>query len=232
MCTRYSLTKPKEAVSKRFGVPLPEVWKVRYNVAPGQSMPVITNRRNDEISTFQWGFIPNWALDESTGLNLFNAKEENVLTKAPFKQAIRSQRCLVLADGYYEWKKIGKNKHPYRITLANDEVFAFAGIWDYWENPANGEIINSFSIITTVANSLVKEINERMPVILSPENEQLWLSDKLTEQDIPSLLTPYDSEKMSFYQAHKVVNSSEYDYPECIQVAPKIYPGETFSLFD
>jgi putative SOS response-associated peptidase YedK len=231
MCTRYSLTKNKEFLSKRFGVPAPESWKVRYNVGPGQSMPVITNRRSDEISFFRWGFIPNWSLDETTGQNLINAKGETILSKAPFKQAIKSQRCLILADGYFEWKKLGRAKIPYRITLSNDEIFAFAGIWDYWEN-SSGEIINSFSIITTVANKLVSDINDRMPVILTQENEKKWLSDKLSEQDITALLIPFDSEKMSYYQAHKVVNSAEYDYPECIQVAPKIYPGESFSLFD
>ncbi len=231
MCTRYSLTKNKEAISKRFGVPIPESWKARFNVASGQSMPVITNRRADEVSTFKWGLIPNWSLDESVGNNLINAKAENILSKAPFKQSIKTQRCLILADGYYEWKKIGKTKIPYRITLSSDEAFAFAGIWDFWEN-AKGEIVNSFSIITTTSNNLITDINERMPVILSEESEQKWLSDKLTDQEIASFLVPYESEKMSYYQAHKVVNSAEYDYPECIQVAPKIYPGESFSLFD
>jgi putative SOS response-associated peptidase YedK len=231
MCTRYSLTKNKEIISKRFGVTSSELWKPRYNVAFGQNMPVITNRRADEISLFRWGLIPNWSLDESAGNNLINAKSENILSKAPFKQAIRSQRCLILADGYFEWKRVGKNKVPYRITLTNDETFAFAGIWDYWEN-SKGEIINSYAIITTTANKLLSEINDRMPVILTSENEKKWLSDKLSDQEIISLLQPYDPEKMSFYQAHKVVNSAEYDYPECIQVAPKIYPGESFSLFE
>ncbi len=231
MCTRYSLTKNKETIANRFGVPSLESWKARYNVAPGQSMPVITNRRPDEISFFRWGLIPNWSLDESAGNNLYNAKGETIFTKAPFKQAIRSQRCLILADGYFEWKKIGKTKTPYRITLSSDELFAFAGIWDYWEN-ADGEIINSYSILTTTATPLLADLNERMPVILSPGDEQKWLSDKLTEQEINALTVPTDGNKMSFYKAHKVVNSPEYDYPECIQVAPKIYPGESFSLFE
>ncbi len=231
MCTRYSLTKNKELISKRFGVSSSESWKARYNVASGQSMPVITNRRADEISFFRWGLIPNWSLDDSTGNNLINAKTENILSKAPFKQAIKSQRCLILADGYFEWKRIGKNKIPYRITLSNDEPFAFAGVWDYWENP-QGEIINSFAIITTTSNKHIAEVSDRMPVILSTDSEKKWLSDKLSDQEIIAFLQPYDGEKMSYYQAHKVVNSAEYDYPECIQVAPKIYPGESFSIFE
>jgi putative SOS response-associated peptidase YedK len=231
MCSRYSLTKTKEAISKRFGVKLPEEWKPRYNVAPSQTMPVVTNRRPDELSFFKWGFIPNWSLDDSSSSNLTNARSETILTKAPFKQAAKTQRCLVLADGFYEWKKAGKNKVPYRITLASDELFAFAGLWDYWEN-SKGEVINTYTIITTNPNLLVGEIHDRMPVILNREAEELWLSDKLSESDIQTLLKPYDSAKMSYYQAHKVVNSAAYDYPECIQAAPKIYPGESYSLFD
>lgn len=231
MCIRYSLTKSKEAISKRYSVASPEHWKARFNIAPGQTSCVITNRRQDELSFFEWGLIPNWSVDNSAGTNLINAKAETILSKAPFKQAIRSQRCLVLADGYFDWKKIGKSKVPFRITLASDELFAFAGVWDYWENP-KGDIVNTFSIITIPSNSHIAEIGERMPVILTTENEQRWLSDKLSEQEIVSFFTPIENGKVSYYQAHKVVNSSEYDYPECIQVAPKIYPGESFSLFE
>ena len=215
---------------KRFGVAIKDDWKPRYNIAPSQEVPVITNKRPDEISFFKWGFIPNWSIDES-GSNLINARSETILTKAPFKQAAKSQRCLVLADGFFEWKKAGKNKVPYRITLASDEPFALAGLWDYWENP-KGDIINTFTIITTEPNQMVSDIHDRMPVILTPETEKLWLSDKLSDVEFPRILKPYDGDKMSYYQAHKVVNSSAYDYPECIQIAPKIYPGESFSLFD
>ncbi|MCS6824099.1 MAG: SOS response-associated peptidase [Cytophagaceae bacterium] len=232
MASRYSLAKPREVLSNRYGVPVPESWKPRYNVAPGQEMPVITNRRKDELSFFKWGFVPNWSLDDSSATNLFNAKAENILTKAPFKQAARTQRCIVLADGYFEWKKTGKNKLPYRITLVTDEVFAFAGLWDYWENPNDGKIINTYTIITVPANRLLQELNDRMPVILTQETEQMWLSDKLPESAYNEILKPYNPDKMSFYQAHRVVNSTAYDYPECIQPAPKIYPGETYSLFD
>jgi len=231
MCTRYSLTKTKDIISKKYNFALPEQWRVRYNIAPGQTAAVITNRRQDEISFFKWGLIPNWSVDDSTGTNLMNAKAETILTKAPFKQAVRTQRCLVLSDGYFEWKKIGKTKVPFRITLASDNLFAFAGIWDYWENP-EGDIVNTFSIITTNSNALIGDIHDRMPVILRPEDEKRWLSDKLSDQEIVGILKPIESEKVSFYQAHKVINSAEYDYPECIQVAPKIYPGESFSLFD
>jgi putative SOS response-associated peptidase YedK len=231
MCTRYSLAKSPEALSKRYGIKLKDPLKPRYNIAPTQSAAVITNRRADEFSFFRWGLIPNWSLDETGGLNLFNARGETLFTKTPFKHVVRSQRCLVPSDGFFEWKKVGKNKVPYRIMLASDEIFSLAGLWDSWENP-KGEIVNSFTIVTVDANKLVAEVHDRMPVILTPETEGMWLNDKATDAQIQAMLKPFDPEKMSFYQAHRVVNSVAYDYPECIQMAPKIYPGESFSLFD
>lgn len=232
MCIRYSFSHSKEKAEKRFSVKLTEPWKPRYNVAPLQVMPVITNKNPKEFSFFHWGFIPNWALDEKAALNLINARAETMFSKIPFKQAVRTQRCLIPADGFFEWKKQGKLKIPYRITLNSDEAFAFAGVWDSWERPADGEIINTFSIITTEANSMMKEIHERMPVILSKDLEQSWLDNALNDAEIQMLLKPFDPDKMNYYKVNKIMNSVDYDMPECIQVAPKIYPGETFSLFD
>lgn len=230
MCGRYSFTASKEKIVSRFQVKVVGDLKPRYNVAPTQVMPVITNTNPGELSFFKWGLIPNWSLNESSAVNLINARAETVLSKAPFKQIIHKQRCLVLADGFFEWKKAGKNKVPHRIMLANDEPFAFAGIWDSWENGDN--IINSYTIITTEANELVREIHERMPVILPVELEKDWLSKDIKEKDIQEMLRPYDSKKMSYYQSHRIVNSPGCDFPECLQAAPKIYPGETYSLFD
>ena len=230
MCSRYSLIKTKDSIEARFGITITEPWKPRYNAAPMREMPVITHSNPKEASFFRWGFIPNWSEQESVGANLFNAKAENIFSKAPFKQAIKNQRCLILADGFYEWKREGKNKVPYRITLSSDDAFAFAGIWDSWET--RDTVINTFSIITTEANSLMREIHERMPVILPKAAERDWLRKDLKEQEVKDFLIPYDSAKMSSYKAHKVVNQPDYETPECIQVAPKIYPGETYSLFE
>jgi putative SOS response-associated peptidase YedK len=216
---------------KRYGIQMNEPWKPRYNIAPTQQTVVITNRRPDEFSFFKWGLIPSWSLDENNSLHLFNARGETIFTKAPFKHVVRSQRCLIPSDGFFEWKKVGKNKVPYRIMLASDDVFSMAGLWDSWENP-NGEIINTYTIVTVDANKLVAEVHDRMPLILNQESEKLWLNDKASDAQLQAIVKPYDPEKMSFYQAHKVVNSVAYDYPECIQIAPKIYPGETFNLFD
>src|SRR6478736_3944345 len=232
MCGRYSFSHSKEKIEKRFNIPLTEPWKPRYNAAPSQLMPVITNRNQSEFSFFKWGFIPSWSLNESVALNLINARSETVFSKAPFKEAIRAQRCLIPADGFFEWKKEGKAKVPYRITLNSDEAFVFAGIWDTWENPINGELLNTFTILTTPSNKMMRELHERMPVILPKAIENHWLDDRLKESDINDLMRPYDADQMNYYKVNKVVNSADYNTPECIQVAPKIYPGESFSLFD
>jgi putative SOS response-associated peptidase YedK len=195
-------------------------------------MPVITNKNRSEFSFFQWGFIPNWSLNDSVALNLINARAETIFTKAPFKESIKSKRCLIPADGFFEWKKEGKAKVPYRITLNSDEAFSLAGIWDSWERPSDGEIINTFTIITTSANRLVNELHDRMPVILPKPIEEHWLDDRLKENDLVDLMRPFDADQMHMYKVNKIVNSVQYNIPECIQVAPKIYPGESFSLFD
>jgi putative SOS response-associated peptidase YedK len=232
MCGRYSLSHSKERIEKRFKAKFTEPWKPRFNVAPTNLMPVITNKNPTEFSIFKWGFIPSWSLDDKASTNLINARSETILTKAPFKQAIRSQRCLIPADGFFEWQRQGKNRVPFRITLNSDEALCFAGIWDSWERPDNEEIINTFTIITTSSNEIMREIHDRMPVILPPDLESTWLDNSLTETDIQMLLKPFDSDKMNSYKVNKIVNSVDYDIPECIQVAPKIYPGESFSLFE
>jgi putative SOS response-associated peptidase YedK len=230
MCGRYSLTQAKERIEKRFNSKITQTWKPRYNIAPSQVVPVITNKNTSEISFFKWGLIPSWSLNDNTGNNLINAKSETILTRSPFKQLIQSHRCLILADGFYEWKSIGKKKTPYRFTLNTDEAFAFAGIWDSWDN--GDDVVNTFTIITTTANKLVSEVHDRMPVILPQNAEQEWLKNDLSDKQIVELLQPYDSERMCSYASHRAVNSPNTDSPECIQVAPRIYPGETFSLFD
>jgi putative SOS response-associated peptidase YedK len=230
MCSRYSFTHSKEKFSTRFEISI-DNWKPRYNVAPQQIMPVITDTNPTEASFFRWGLIPSWSLEENTGANLFNARIETIFTKAPFKHAIRSKRCLIPSDGYFEWKREGKNRIPFRIMLASDEAFSFAGIWESWERK-DGEIINTYSIITAAANSMVSEIHDRMPVILPKELERSWLKKDLKDQDITDILKAGDKNKLAYYKAHRSVNAPDHDSLECIQVAPKIYPGESFSLFE
>lgn len=232
MCGRFSIAKSKEEIAKRFNVGAPANFKPRYNIAPMQQLPVITSRNPNELSFMRWGLVPSWSLDASTAANMINARGETIATKVPFKHCIKDQRCIIPADGFYEWKKEGKAKVPYRFTLSSEELFCFAGLWDSWENQETGEILNTVTIITTEANKLVSEIHERMPVMLRKDLERLWISETITDSQISSLLKPYDPQTMLSYKAHKAVNAAANDSPDCLLQAPKIYPGETFSLFD
>jgi putative SOS response-associated peptidase YedK len=232
MCGRFSIAKSKEEIAKRFNVGFMGNFKPRYNVAPLQVMPVITSKNPNEISFMRWGLVPSWSLDASTAANMINARGETVTSKVPFKHCVKDQRCIIPADGFYEWKKEGKLKVPYRFTLNSEEMFSFAGLWDSWENQDSGEILNTFTIVTTEANRLVSEIHERMPVMLRKDLERLWISESITDSQIASLLKPFDTNSMSSYKAHKAVNAAANDSPDCLLQAPKIYPGETFSLFD
>ncbi len=232
MCGRYSLAKSKEEIQKRFAVQIKGTFDPQYNIAPLQSCAVITNQHPNDVQFYKWGLIPSWSIDNTTGINLINARAESVYQKIPFKHIIKNQRCLVLSDGFFEWRKEGKNKVPYRFNLNSDEAFAYAGLWDSWKNEATDEITNSFTILTIDANKMVKQVHDRMPVILRKDLERLWISADVSESQVTSLLKAYDADAMYNYAVHRSVNDARNNYPECVQAAPKFYPGETMSLFD
>jgi len=232
MCGRYSLAKSKEDIQKRFAVQIKGTFTPQFNITPLQSCAVITNQQPNDVQFYKWGLIPSWSIDNTTGINLINARAESVYQKIPFKHIIKNQRCLVLSDGFFEWRKEGKNKVPYRFNLNSDEAFAYAGLWDSWKNEETEEITNSFTILTIDANKMVKSVHERMPVILRKDLERLWISADVSESQATSLLKSYDSEAMYSYAVHRSVNDARNNTPECIQAAPKFYPGETMSLFD
>ncbi|MBL7023410.1 MAG: SOS response-associated peptidase, partial [Candidatus Marinimicrobia bacterium] len=171
MCGRFTVIKSKEELEKRFGAKVSKnQYQKRYNAAPSQELPVITNSAPKLVQFYKWGLIPFWAKDKNIGYRLINAKAETITQKPSFRNAIKERRCLVCADGYYEWKNTKEGKIPYRISLKGDELFAFAGIWEVWSS-SEGQRINSFSIITVESNEQVKGIHQRMPVILTPEEE-------------------------------------------------------------
>jgi putative SOS response-associated peptidase YedK len=212
MCGRYSFAVEDQLIYERFGVSVRSaIYKARYNCAPSQDLAVISNEDPETLDFFRWGLIPFWAKESSIGNKLINARAETLLEKPSFRQPFRKQRCLVLSDGFYEWKKTGL-KIPYRICLKDDSPFAMAGIWDRWKNQ-EGQVIRSFSIITTVANPLVGELHDRMPVILDREGEKQWLGTTL-EHELAELLKPYPSEKMKSYPVSRKVNSPANDSPE------------------
>jgi putative SOS response-associated peptidase YedK len=215
MCGRYSFAVDDELIRERFGVTVRSaIYKARYNCAPSQDLAVVSNEEPDRLNFFRWGLIPFWAKDPSIGNRLINAKSETVHEKPAFRSSFKSRRCLVLSDGFYEWKK-EKIKTPYRIIMKDASPFSMAGIWDKWQS-RYGEIIHSFSILTTGANALMSAIHDRMPVILRPEEEKIWLG-KESEYDHLSLLRPYPSELMTAFPVSSLVNSPKNDFPEIIK---------------
>ncbi len=216
MCGRFSFSPLAKIIEDRFDVKVDAMkYKPRYNCAPTQDLAVISNSNPGEVSFYRWGLIPFWAKDISIGNKLINAKAETLTEKPSFKNAFRSKRCLVLSDGFFEWKKINENeKIPYRIKMADNELFAMAGIWDTWKN-VNGDPIHSFSIITTQSNKLMAEIHTRMPVILEKKHEKDWLLMDDTDF-LQTLLIPYPAESMRAYQVSKLVNSPANDIPEIL----------------
>jgi putative SOS response-associated peptidase YedK len=211
MCGRYRVARKKEILAEVFDVETEVDWNPRYNVAPGQDVAVIRQNATQPIRSFslmRWGLVPYWTKDPKVGYKLINARAETIAEKPAFREPLQSRRCLIPADGFYEWTKEGKAKSPYCFTLTDDSVFAFAGIWDHWKSP-EGKELRTCSIVTTTANALVSGIHDRMPVILKPENYDLWLDPGFKKtSDLLDLLKPYRAESMRMWRVGPRVNSS------------------------
>lgn len=205
MCGRFSLTANEAELNLRFELEGGDAPYVpRYNGAPTQMLAVITGENPHKLSYHRWGLIPPWAKDISIGNKMINARAETITDKASFRTPLFSKRCLVPADGFYEWQQ-DAGKQPYRIFIKNNPIFAMAGLWERWKSP-EGTLIESFNIITTEANSFMKPIHSRMPVILKLEDEKIWLTSKIPDE-ILSLLKQYPSEEMDAFPVSKQVNS-------------------------
>ena len=217
MCGRYSLIADIQELARQFefdGTGFEN--SPRYNVAPTQSVLTVTNRDQRQAEYMRWGLIPSWAKDASIGNRMINARGETVSQKPSFRNALQRRRCLVLADGFYEWQKVGKGKRPMRIVLRSREPFAFAGLWETWRNP-EGDTVLSCTIITTAANGLLRPIHERMPVILPRELEEFWLDGDITDPAVLSeALSPYPDEAMEAYQVSPQVNKATNDGADLI----------------
>jgi putative SOS response-associated peptidase YedK len=216
VCGRYSVilkAKGDSRVAKLLG----ESLKVgHYNAAPSQNLPVVTIDKPDTVQFFSWGLQPFWAKDVKSVKRSINARAETLIEKPSFRNLLKSKRCLVPADGFFEWQVTASSKVPHRILLENEEMFSFAGLFDEWTDKNTGEILHTYTIITTDANNLVKPIHNRMPVILSPETEELWLNEHELLDDLLSLLKPYDADKMKAYPVSPLVNSPLNNVPEVI----------------
>jgi len=230
MCGRYSLTTPSEAMRRLFGFtnPLPNL-PPRYNIAPTQSVPIVRLVRRKgsagsaerELVQVRWGLIPFWAKDASIGAKMINARAESVAEKPAFREAFKSRRCLVPADGFYEWKAGPGGKQPYRIGLKGGSgeqfsLFAFAGLWERWEKAPDGIPIDSSTIVTTAANELLRSIHVRMPVILNPADYARWVDPETPREAAVALLRPYPIEAMVLQPISTRINSVRFDDVECI----------------
>ena len=220
MCGRYSLTTTPEAMRRLFGIsgPLPGL-PARYNVAPTQQVPIVravrSARYGREIALVRWGLIPFWAKDTTIGHKLINARAETMAREQAFREALRlGRRCLIPADGFYEWKKEAAAKQLWRITLADERPFAFAGLWERWEKARDAVPVESCTIITTAANGIVATFDDRMPVILLPDDYAAWLGDDAL-YDTVKLLQPYPSSEMRLRRVNATLNNVRNDRPEC-----------------
>lgn len=220
MCGRFTVAMDVEELQEAFpGVDFGLYLKPNYNVAPSQQVLVIPNFNPTKALPFHWGLIPSWSKDKKIGYKMINARAETLHEKPSLKKPYRSQRCLVPANGFFEWKKQGNQKTPIYIQLASKKPFAFAGLWEKWE-PHDQEPIQSFTIITTEANDALKSVHQRTPVILKPKDYSLWLNPEIKEFDqLSDLLVPYATDNMIYHPVSTLVNSPKNNDPECIKEA-------------
>lgn len=216
MCGRFTLTIDINRVARAFNVAPTLQTTARYNVAPTQEVVTVMRNGAAHLELLRWGLIPSWAKEESIGSKMINARAETLAEKPSFKRLLRGKRCLVVADGFYEWKQEHGGKVPMYITMKDHEPFAFAGLWDTWKNP-EGEPIRTCTIITTNPNDVVLPIHNRMPAILTPEAREEWLDPGLQDDNVLlHLLSPYPSEAMMARPVSRLVNNPRNDSPELI----------------
>jgi putative SOS response-associated peptidase YedK len=219
MCGRYSQTADLEVLRERFGFTASDVeeLKPRYNIAPSQAAPVLVEDGGRRLKLFRWGLIPAWTKDASVGQKLINARAETLAVKPGFRESFRVRRCLVLADGFYEWRvRAGGVKQPVRIALKTRAPFAMAGLWDEWAAPDGGPA-RTFAIVTTAASSALRDIHERMPAVLGPVESARWLDPKAPAESLSALLRPKAG--FEFYPVSPLVNSPRNDSPACLEPA-------------
>ena len=218
MCGRFTLSHLAEAIASTFQLSTIPAIKPRYNIAPTQLIPTIlpTDTGDRQLRMLRWGLIPSWAKDPAIGAKLINARSETVAEKPSFRSAFRHRRCLVIADGFYEWQRQEGKKQPFYFRLQNQQPFAFAGLWEHWQD-SKGEVIDSCTILTTQANELLQSIHDRMPVILDAKDYDSWLDPAVQKpEQLHHLLKPFSPEAMISYPVSTKVNNPGNDTAECI----------------
>jgi putative SOS response-associated peptidase YedK len=237
MCGRYSLYASSAEVARFVSVSPSDVSRVlaagpRYNIAPTTEVAVVRQKADPgerELALLRWGLIPAWAKEAGKGPLLINARAETVAEKPSFRASFRNRRCLVIADGFFEWQKLPDRKQPHHFQIDGGALFAFAGLWDRWER-CEGEAIESCAILTTRANELTGFVHDRMPVILCREFWDTWLTqsrdDPHRDETLQALLTPFPADRMIVFPVSAAVNSPRNDVPDCVEpVGPPLQTG-------
>ena len=230
MCGRYSLAR--ESVEVTVGTDhVRRRGKPRYNIAPSQRAPVI--RRNAQglvVDELRWGLIPEWSRDDSIGFSLINARSETLAEKPAFRGAFRSRRCLVLADGFYEWQALGRSKQPWRFVRGDAAPLLFAGLWECWQPTGLATPMESFTVVTTPPNAVVAPVHNRMPACLDPETAALWLDASTSPEMLHAILKSSPETGWTRYRVNPVVGQARHDGPECIEKHIEALPEQP-SLF-
>jgi len=233
MIERYSLSAAAKELAERFrGIAIAGGYTPRYNAAPSQLLPVITNEHPKGFSFFYWGTAPKWSRNKTISRKLINAEKEELQEKPTYRKSLAASRCLVPADGFYAWKNIGKKSRiPHRIILNNARPFFMAGLWEEYQDNSD-EIIHTFLIITVPANDLIAPVTERMPAILSDDNESEWLTPRISTDALLGMLQPFPSEKMGMYTVSPMIDSFQLDSPSMVKPAPPVDQFGNFTLFN
>ncbi len=226
MCGRFTLIARRDDLARDLGIPreaIPEDLKPRYNIAPSQPVPILLDDGEIRFALFQWGLVPHWAKDPAIGNRMINCRSETITEKPTFRGPFRKQRCLIIADGFYEWfaQEKGTAKIPYYIRMKSGRPFTFAGLWSRWTAP-DGEELLTCTIITGEPNEMISEIHHRMPIIVPPDHRTAWLDpEQKSEEYLLGLLRPYDPEAMEMFPVTRWVNSPAHDDPQCVEPAPE-----------
>lgn len=235
MCGRYQNRAEKQRIAEAFRVGVPPTFEIlpSYNIAPQTDQPIVRLSRDSaerELALLRWGLVPFFAKDPKIGYSTINARAETIATSPTFREAMKRRRCLVPATGFYEWQKIGnKAKQPWTIELPNGEIFAFAGLWDRWKDRVSGNVLETYTIITTDPNELVQPLHDRMPVILSPSDYDRWLEPGDPDRPPPiDLLRPFPAERMTAWKVSSAVGNTKNDSAD-LRLPVKDEPRDLFS---
>jgi putative SOS response-associated peptidase YedK len=234
MCGRYTLRSPAAAIAEAFGVPVPPSLHERFNIAPSQRVLAIRVKpgtQERELVALHWGLVPFWADEPGIGARMTNARSETAATKPAFRASFRGRRCLIVADGFYEWRSIDGRKQPYSIRLTSGAPFGMAGLWDRWEK--QGETVDSCTILTCEANEPMRVIHDRMPVVIPPESFATWLDPAEHRLDTLSrLLRPFHPDEMTVNPVSTLVNNVKNDSPKCVEQVSVSAPAQQTWLFN